>query len=456
MDSVAVTVPLRPPTKKMKKRKELDALAAPHAITRRNSGKRSSQVMQQISKELLTDSSDDRSEYWSVSTRGGRKCRGGRRSRSCPGFLRACSAFLACASILATATLIWLFIDVRQQLSALRTELDQVIAGNENVPDTLQKYHSLSRDLQNNQTIIFANLNDIKLQIANFTTQLSTLQHGLHDVQNTIKAAPELSSVPEELKSLKDNQATIGSQVNDLKNTVVSLKSSNTRIQDVQNNLLANITTLENSLATLSNNVQRPEAVLSDESKAQIESMRTEITQLVRNLTLLAENSTQYLKWTTENRKADLKQLGAVQEQVANVSTKIASLENECARITNVATMKDSVAKLSESLKAGNLELEEKLKQLDNRYNTLQNSSDAMLASIIKLQKLTASVTAQDANLTGKVLSRKDVGESSATKLLGQVSDEGGTNGKSPSQSALDSVPVKPIRKSNTGGDGTT
>lgn len=44
MDSVAVTVPLRPPTKKMKKRKELDALAPSHVISRRVSGKRSSQV----------------------------------------------------------------------------------------------------------------------------------------------------------------------------------------------------------------------------------------------------------------------------------------------------------------------------------------------------------------------------------------------------------------------------
>lgn len=74
--------------------------------------------------ELLTDSSDDRSEYWNVSTRNSRKCRG-RRNRVCPGFLKACNAFLACASVLATASLIWLFIDVRQQLTALRTELDQ-------------------------------------------------------------------------------------------------------------------------------------------------------------------------------------------------------------------------------------------------------------------------------------------------------------------------------------------
>lgn len=48
MDSVTVTVPLRQPTKKMKKRKELDALAPAHAISRRSSGKRSSQVIRTI------------------------------------------------------------------------------------------------------------------------------------------------------------------------------------------------------------------------------------------------------------------------------------------------------------------------------------------------------------------------------------------------------------------------
>ena len=50
-----------------------------------------------------------------------------------------------------------------------------VIAGSEGVPDALQKCHSLSRDLQNNQTIIFTHLSDFKLQINNFTTQVKLL-----------------------------------------------------------------------------------------------------------------------------------------------------------------------------------------------------------------------------------------------------------------------------------------
>lgn len=47
-----------------------------------------------------------------------------------------------------------------------------VIAGSEGVPDALQKCHSLSRDLQNNQTIIFTRLSDLKQQINNFTVEV--------------------------------------------------------------------------------------------------------------------------------------------------------------------------------------------------------------------------------------------------------------------------------------------
>lgn len=70
MDSVAVTVPLRQPTKKMKKRKELDALAPAHAISRRSSGKRSSQVIKTINFGLLAaKKSDSRSPAESVKSK---------------------------------------------------------------------------------------------------------------------------------------------------------------------------------------------------------------------------------------------------------------------------------------------------------------------------------------------------------------------------------------------------
>lgn len=52
-----------------------------------------------------------------------------------------------------------------------------VIAGNEGVPDTLQKCHSMSRDLQNNQTVIFSHLSDLRFQISNITIQVYILYY---------------------------------------------------------------------------------------------------------------------------------------------------------------------------------------------------------------------------------------------------------------------------------------
>jgi len=57
-----------------------------------------------------------------------------------------------------------------------------VIAGNEGVPDALQKCHSLSRDLQNNQTIIFSRLSDLKQQINNFTVQVKSYENNINSI----------------------------------------------------------------------------------------------------------------------------------------------------------------------------------------------------------------------------------------------------------------------------------
>ncbi|XP_043512211.1 uncharacterized protein LOC122529820 isoform X1 [Frieseomelitta varia] len=410
MDSVAVTVPLRQPTKKMKKRKELDALAPPHTVSRRSSGKRSSQ-------ELLSDSSDERSEYWNISTRNGRKCRG-RRSRACPGFFKACSAFLACASVLATASLIWLFIDVRQQLTALRTELDQVIAGSEGVPDALQKCHSLSRDLQNNQTIIFTHLSDFKLQINNFTTQLAVIQRDLHRVEEWFKEDPALFNVPTDLKALSSSVVSFGSQIQDLSTTVKALKESNARVQDVQTTMQQNITSIKNAVTELSNVTQKPQMLITNETKIKTDQLNAAIVHLSDNLINMNETLSRAVQWVAEDQKKDHETLVLLQETTQNVSMKVISLQRECVKTTILKSVMELNNQLSE-VHASNAELGEKVKQLEQSYGSLKNSTSLMLAMIPnQVQKLTKMkvleepvsedvTTEQDRSVSDETLAKK-------------------------------------------------
>ncbi|KAI4498916.1 hypothetical protein M0802_006091 [Mischocyttarus mexicanus] len=388
MDSVAVTVPLRQPTKKMKKRKELDALAPPHAVSRRTSGKRSSQ-------ELLTDSSDERSEYWNTSRRNSRKCRG-RRSQACPGFLKACSAFLACASVLATASLIWLFIDVRQQLSALRTELDQVIAGNEGVPDALQKCHSMSRDLQNNQTIIFTHLTDLRLQISNVTIQLVNIQHGLHQVQEWVHAAPELANVPKDLKALSTTVVSLGSQISDLDSTVTKLKETYTRVQNFQTTVLQNITNLQHDISELTNLTQKPQILTTNETKLKTEELNTAILHVTNNLTHVNETLSRTLQWASEDQKKDHKILNSLLDTTQNVSTKVISLQGEYAKISEQITTLPSLTEQVKQIHAASIELNDKLKRLEQSYIAVKNSTTAMLNAITEMKNERRTVSEQD------------------------------------------------------------
>ncbi|XP_003693281.1 uncharacterized protein LOC100863018 [Apis florea] len=401
MDSVAVTVPLRQPTKKMKKRKELDALAPPHTVSRRSSGKRSSQ-------ELLSDSSDERSEYWNISTRNGRKCRG-RRSRACPGFFKACSAFLACASVLATASLIWLFIDVRQQLTALRTELDQVIAGSEGVPDALQKCHSLSRDLQNNQTTIFTHLSDLKLQINNFTTQLAVIQRDLHRVEEWFKADPTLINVPTDLKALSSSVMSFGSQIEDLRATVKTLKESNARVQDVQTTMQQNITSIKNTITDLSNITQKPQILTTNETKIKTDQLNAAIVHLSDNLMNINETLSRSVQWVAEDQKKDHETLVLLQETTQNVSMKVISLERECVKTTILTT----VMKLNDEVNGiltANIDLREKVKQLEQSYDSLKNSTNLMLAAIpdIQSQRLDIKTKAFEESIGNDATTEKD------------------------------------------------
>jgi len=126
-----VTVPLRA-GKKMKKRKELDALVAHSGPGKRLGGGGGGGSSPQD--QLLSESTDEHDDYWSGKDRssggssgggGGPRCRMFYRRRLFGSLLRACTAFLVFACVVATTTVMWLFIDIREQVTSLRNELDQ-------------------------------------------------------------------------------------------------------------------------------------------------------------------------------------------------------------------------------------------------------------------------------------------------------------------------------------------
>ncbi|KAL1114852.1 hypothetical protein AAG570_007676 [Ranatra chinensis] len=232
--------------KKMRKRKELDALVGGvSGGSKRRCGGSGRGVSPQD--QLLSESTGEE-EYWTTKGMKPRRrynSRGDHHDvRPFSALLRICSLLLMMACLVATLTLMWLFIDIREQTTYLHNRLDQVAAGSQGVPDALQKCHSLSRQLQNNQTLLFTQLSSLSQHLTKFTAQVSILQTGLSNVEDKLSSSPELVNVPHDMQALSASVASIGSQIQDLQTT-------SNRLKEEHNTLLETVKILQQNASTL-------------------------------------------------------------------------------------------------------------------------------------------------------------------------------------------------------------
>lgn len=267
--------------------------------------------------------------------------------------------------------------------------IKSVIAGSEGVPDALQKCHSLSRDLQNNQSIIFSRLSDLKQQINNSTIQLAHIQQDLHKVQDYFQAAPEMANLPKRLNELSASVATFGSQIRDLGATVDTLKATNVRIQDAQTVMQQNVSSIKQSMLELSNVTQKPQTLSTDETQVKTDKLNFTILHLMNNLTHVNKTLSSKLQWVADDQDEDRRKLVSLQEATAAINTTVMSLQGECVKMSEQTSVLASVQQLTEKvneIRATDVELINKFKQLEQSYNGLKNSTSIMFATVSEMQ----------------------------------------------------------------------
>lgn len=129
MDGTRISVPLRPSNisgKKMRKRRELDALVASNGLKRYSgySGPVCVKPGTNYHDQLLSESTDEQEDYWKTRTKSNNK-------RSRPSIFKRrdvsvislCITTFVIASLLISGALIWLFFDLRDQTYYLDNEL---------------------------------------------------------------------------------------------------------------------------------------------------------------------------------------------------------------------------------------------------------------------------------------------------------------------------------------------
>lgn len=379
-----VSVPLRT-GKKMKKRKELDALVA-NSVTKRSCvASKRGQAGGGISSQdqLLSESTDDQ-EYWVAGAAKRPRTRLARR-RACGSLFRACTAILMFACVIATTTVLWLFIDIREQITALRSELDQVVASSQGVPDALQKCHTISKSLQQNQTLITSQIVTIKLQLENFTKELSDMHTGLEKIQEKLNNVPDYLNVPQQLKEVSSSIANLGSQIKDITTTVDSLKNSKDKLETASNTLLQNVTDLRQSVMHIQDTTQVPVAV-NTENNVEIQNMLKVIDGIKNNITTINSTLSNNVMWVKDDLKKSNKNIESNSNLAQNMSARVTTLEGICSKTssdqiilsTNLKSVSDQFSVLTTKVQSHSSQISD----LQSQVRELSQNSSELSSAI--------------------------------------------------------------------------
>ncbi|XP_055619179.1 uncharacterized protein LOC129764285 isoform X1 [Toxorhynchites rutilus septentrionalis] len=396
MESVGhVTVPLRVGGKKMRKRRELDALVA-HSLAK-SSGKRHIAGNGIASHDqLLSNSTDEQEDYsWQPKVRAQSRCR--RKRFSC---LRTCGPLLLVSCIfLSLGFMYWLYFDIRQQVSEYRIRIEQVSASSQNLPEALQRWHETSKTLEQNQTALNGKLREVQQVLSNFSAELKQLR-------DTIEKKNE-NSQEAQLNSLKTNVADIGSKIGDAIARISALEERYAVTTTDQKTVRKSVDELQTLIAQIRNG-SAPASTNSatnnatEQSIANIrEELSTQIANLAQNFTTELETLNQKNSWLDKDLKSHKTSIDQLVENSANISSHVKSVENIWVEMKNNLTYLDSGTR-----------------QIYNQLEMLQNATNGLKGSISSVREECDHYHAQNDVIANEISSIKTRLEKAEKKVI--------------------------------------
>ncbi|KAJ6647115.1 hypothetical protein Bhyg_02335 [Pseudolycoriella hygida] len=366
MESVGqVVVPLRIGGKKMRKRRELDALVA-HSLAKRacsSTSKRQPSNGINSQDQLLSQSTSDQEDStWSkapMSTR----CRTKR--YSC---FRTCGPLVFILIIVMLfGFMYWLYFDLRQQLSEHRMKIEQVSACNQLLPDALQQWHESSKWLEKNQSAINSKFIEVQTQLDNIEKELTQFKESVHK--------KDAESEKDNLLVLQTNVATFGAKIQDLSVGVDQLKE---RLREVQKNSFENkenLTRLMTNFNAMTKN--QTSSLIGLSNSVNTTNMLNNISQFftyeIKNLSLQLStvNNTlsQKAKGLEEDFRSQKPKLDALIENFANMSSHVTSIENDWTKYKQTA-----------------LDFEENSMKINAEIIFLKNNTERIASSVNDIQ----------------------------------------------------------------------
>lgn len=277
-------------------------------------------------------------------------------NRFCP-YLNHSILYCFCVAIVLSwlITLTLLLLSFHSELSQLDSSVEKVVAGSQGVPDALQKCHSLSKQLERNQTDLANKFSSLTLQIKNFSIQISTLHDTVSALESKLSASPQVLDVPARLSELSNNVASFGSTLNDLTNTVAKLQEASGRLSGENGALRGNVSSLKESIEI----VQQRSVPGSADQSAKLESR---LTELSHNLTRVNDTLSARLTFLHDDQVKNHVHLEDLESVNANLSSRVTSVTRD---VTSLTASLSRVSELVTGLDTGLVTLRDGLRRLN-------------------------------------------------------------------------------------------
>ncbi|KAM5125746.1 EF-hand calcium-binding domain-containing protein 14 [Mantella aurantiaca] len=288
------------PHKKMKKRKELNALIGLAGDGKKKGGGGHHPLLRAPD----TDSDTDTEDYGSVTERHARCGRGGV-MQCCRVCSPVCVFIILSACVMATIGLLCMQINLKENLELLREQMRAVESSQRN---SVQEIPKMKEDLIGKQKQLEEavsgdlGLRNLWTNITDMNKQISQLSIAVSQLKANLKSSSDLINLPKKMEDLQKSVADLGSSLSSVHHDVEILQSES----DEQKNLLE---TLKKDVAGVTSS-NSPSPTAGTLSAAQIASSLDEL-----NATIL------YHHQSTELR------LHSIDSYIANISQRVSAME---------------------------------------------------------------------------------------------------------------------------------
>ncbi|XP_053965691.1 calcium-binding and coiled-coil domain-containing protein 1 [Anastrepha ludens] len=309
-----INVPLRSGGKKIRKRRELDALIA-HSFGKKQLIRRT--TLNRLSQDkLLSVSTDDAEDYTCVQmNRPKNNCSTNRcHNRK---YMLCKPLLLFMASMLLIGLFYWMYLDLRREIYDYRQKIEEVAVMNQDLPDTLQNWHEISTLLEKNQTATTIRLNELERTMEMLRINFTKYRASADVQQNYAK----------EQKLVADFGAKIESVVTDME----SIKDHYANVLNKQTKMQTDLNDLNGKVMDAQEKVVHVGEILSNFSKEEVFIKSYLRNDSVRLLDLMdGLNLTFTQKWNALHKNIESNKLQLIEllSSVTNVTKHFASMEN--------------------------------------------------------------------------------------------------------------------------------